>query len=209
MSYEVDSKDPKTIGAGHGKGGMLKQIEPVYNDVKDRFGKTWFMGAYNNRNIAKTNTKSMHAYGRAFDIGGSKETMYKISRYLQKIAGVQYVIYNREVSFKGGPWHKYTGANAHTDHVHVDFLPSFRYTSTTSSGSEAAQPPTIKAGSFGDWVEWLQKLLGGLTIDGVFGPKTEAAVKEFQKNRGLQQDGIVGMKTWKAISEGKGLFFYK
>ncbi len=37
-------------------------------------------------------------------------------------------------------------------------------------------------------------------IDGDFGPKTEAAVIRFQKSKNLVQDGIVGPKTWTAMS---------
>jgi len=36
-------------------------------------------------------------------------------------------------------------------------------------------------------------------VDGVFGPKTEAAVKAFQTDQGLVVDGIVGRNTWKAL----------
>ena len=57
----------------------------------------------------------------------------------------------------------------------------------------------LKRGSRGDGVKWLQyalKRLGfGLTIDGIFGPKTEEAVKAFQAERGLVVDGIVGKMT--------------
>lgn len=199
----IDSKDPGKIGAGHGKGGMLLQIEPVYNDVKDRFGPTTFMGAYNNRNVRGGNTKSMHAYGRAFDIGASKEIMFKISRYLQKVPGIQYVIYNREISYKGGAWKRYTGVNPHTDHVHADFPKDFRY-----KGPGMEQPGTVKKGDKGSWVEQLQKWLG-IPDDGIFGPKTEAAVKDFQAHSHLNPDGIAGNKTWEKLASDKGIFFYK
>jgi peptidoglycan hydrolase-like protein with peptidoglycan-binding domain len=33
-------------------------------------------------------------------------------------------------------------------------------------------------------------------VDGDFGPKTEAAVKAYQQDRGVQADGIVGDQTW-------------
>jgi N-acetylmuramoyl-L-alanine amidase len=38
-----------------------------------------------------------------------------------------------------------------------------------------------------------------LVADGVFGPRTEAAVVAFQRQRGLNTDGIVGPITWNAL----------
>lgn len=38
-----------------------------------------------------------------------------------------------------------------------------------------------------------------LMADGIFGPLTEEAVKEFQKSKGLKADGIVGAQTWAAL----------
>ena len=54
---------------------------------------------------------------------------------------------------------------------------------------------TLKLGSRGIDVVTLQKKLN-LHQDGIFGPLTEEAVKEFQKSNGLTVDGIVGAKTW-------------
>ena len=56
----------------------------------------------------------------------------------------------------------------------------------------------LKRGSKGESVKTLQEFLK-LTADGDFGPKTEAAVKEWQKSNGLMVDGIVGPKTWAAM----------
>lgn len=39
----------------------------------------------------------------------------------------------------------------------------------------------------------------GLQIDGSFGGKTDAAVRAFQKSKGLTVDGVVGQKTWTAL----------
>lgn len=56
-----------------------------------------------------------------------------------------------------------------------------------------------KIGTKGDTIraiqEDLKKLGYKVTVDGIFGAETEAAVKKFQKNNGLQVDGIVGNQT--------------
>jgi murein DD-endopeptidase MepM/ murein hydrolase activator NlpD len=61
-----------------------------------------------------------------------------------------------------------------------------------------AERRTIKLGSRGTEVRYLQKRLG-VAADGIFGPLTRRAVIRFQKSRGLAADGIVGPKTWKAL----------
>lgn len=53
----------------------------------------------------------------------------------------------------------------------------------------------LKKGSRGPAVVTLQEFLK-ITADGDFGPKTESAVKSYQKKNGLVADGIVGPKTW-------------
>jgi peptidoglycan hydrolase-like protein with peptidoglycan-binding domain len=55
--------------------------------------------------------------------------------------------------------------------------------------------PTIRRGARGDLVKKLQTKLAQ-TDDGVFGASTEAAVRQFQREKGLVPDGIVGPKTW-------------
>ncbi|MGD1804219.1 peptidoglycan-binding domain-containing protein [Dapis sp. BLCC M126] len=63
---------------------------------------------------------------------------------------------------------------------------------------------TISLGSRGEGVEYLQRRLNGiraasLVVDGIFGPATQEAVKNFQKSSGLTVDGIVGPKTWEQL----------
>lgn len=63
----------------------------------------------------------------------------------------------------------------------------------------SAQRPTLRRGSSGEAVSELQRHLG-LSVDGSFGPATEAAVRAFQRTKNLVPDGIVGPKTWALFS---------
>ena len=58
---------------------------------------------------------------------------------------------------------------------------------------------TLRLGSRGAAVVALQKTLGGLTADGVFGAMTDAKVKAFQRSKDLTADGVVGRQTWNAL----------
>ncbi|KNY25018.1 phosphodiester glycosidase family protein [Pseudobacteroides cellulosolvens] len=63
--------------------------------------------------------------------------------------------------------------------------------------------PTIKKGNKGDNVVNLQKSLNklgySLVTDGDFGNKTDMAVRDFQKRKGLVVDGVVGSNTINTI----------
>jgi peptidoglycan hydrolase-like protein with peptidoglycan-binding domain len=66
--------------------------------------------------------------------------------------------------------------------------------------------PVLKKGSNDPAVRDLQEALKALgydpgPIDGVFGEKTESAVKKFQQAREIAADGIVGRVTWINIDE--------
>ena len=56
---------------------------------------------------------------------------------------------------------------------------------------------TLRRGMRGEEVKKLQRQLGmtGSEVDGIFGPATERAVRAFQKQAGIQVDGIVGRQT--------------
>jgi len=73
-------------------------------------------------------------------------------------------------------------------------------TASLSSGS------TLYQGSRGERVEDLQQLLNdhgaGLAVDGKFGPRTHAAVVDYQRDNGLQVDGRVGPQTRASLNGG-------
>ena len=63
--------------------------------------------------------------------------------------------------------------------------------------------PTMRKGSRGDQVVWLQQYLNGagnkVPVTGIFAKKTKAAVIAFQKSRNLGADGVVGTQTWNRL----------
>jgi serine-type D-Ala-D-Ala carboxypeptidase (penicillin-binding protein 5/6) len=78
------------------------------------------------------------------------------------------------------------------------------------NGKDAPAAPAIarelEMGSQGDLVEALQRTLNhrlkpspGLSVDGDFGPATEAAVMEFQKQAELEATGVVDRTVWTAL----------
>ena len=117
----------------------------------------------------------------------------------------------------------YTGKNKHTDHVHVSGLAadddneaSWNLVevpdgppATTPEATQTSQD--LKKGTSGEEVRYLQEFFRKgfpvyryyvpvkrgllISVDGDFGPQTEAWVFEFQRRTGLARDGIVGPKT--------------
>jgi len=127
-----------------------------------------------------------------------------------------YVIFDRKIySRKDGFKAKvYTGSNPHTAHIHISILqteaaeqsavswmtpkpapkPVVKYNLTKvlkkGVGSKAKPDAAVKT---------LQSRLGMKLIDGVFGSGTETAVKAFQRNNKLKDDGVVGEKTARTL----------
>lgn len=87
-------------------------------------------------------------------------------------------------------WDLTTWDNFATEHTNTTIMPP-------------SSMPVLKKGSKGDWVVIAQGRLvvAGypLDVDGVFGPKTEETVKQFQMDHHLTIDGIIGKNTWAAL----------
>ncbi|MDH6223486.1 MULTISPECIES: glycoside hydrolase domain-containing protein [Streptomyces] len=68
--------------------------------------------------------------------------------------------------------------------------------------------PTVQSGSTGEAVTRVQRALTAalgrtVAVDGVFGPGTAQAVRDYQSSRGLAVDGVVGAGTWGALQAGR------
>lgn len=88
--------------------------------------------------------------------------------------------------------------------------PTLTTSTTQPTTTPAAQPVpapvgSLKPGDTGAQVKVLQRALAHLgfstgTVDGQYGPATQAAVKRFQVAAGLPADGIIGPATLAALS---------
>lgn len=132
--------------------------------------------------------RGYHTLGQALDVAGSKSAMDAFAKWAKHTGKFRSVLWQ---------------VAGHYDHVHVSWL---------LDGSEKSKwnPPAgglVNNGDKGGIIVAIQKLLGGVKVDGYYGNKTEAAVKQFQQNRKLQTDGIVGGKTWEELTNHGASFF--
>lgn len=108
-----------------------------------------------------------------------------------------------------GKWRKYTGANPHDHHVHFSVDDKDDYPDQAQPWDLDAVPnlpnpaapqalPTLRRGAKSKEVGRLQRALK-IDDDWDFGRKTEKAVMDFQREKGLDPDGICGPQTWKAL----------
>lgn len=72
--------------------------------------------------------------------------------------------------------------------------------------SSPVDKPILRRGSVGEQVLIVQKVLANANyyagaFDSKFNPRFEDAVKTFQVDRELPVDGIIGARTWKALSD--------
>ncbi|MFF0174173.1 peptidoglycan-binding domain-containing protein [Micromonospora profundi] len=128
----------------------------------------------------------------------------------------QYVIFDRTIwsRTRGFTPSRYTGSNPHTKHLHVSVSHATDLENSRRPWGIATAAPTValklgervlRKGSTGGDVRELQTLantLGAkppLAVDGDFGSRTEAWVRDFQKAKKLTVDGLVGPKTVAAL----------
>lgn len=106
-----------------------------------------------------------------------------------------------------GSWYKVTYGK-YTGYVSAKYIKKGNgsTSSSSSASSSSSSSSALKAGCSGSKVKEMQKKLKKLgyysgNADGDFGSGTEAAVKKFQKAKGLKADGVAGSQTLQAIDK--------
>jgi len=202
-----------TSGPTPGATAFMKWFVEEYGDLGG-----YNLGIYNCRTVRGGSTTSLHGEGRATDLGfpvGDKDGDALARRLLKAPGrlGIQCIIYERRIYSAVSPGGRYyAGVNPHYDHLHVEFTRESAQKLTYATVERVLRTglPKRKLGvrnlgedDKGTDVRWLQKKLG-VEADGYFGPKTEKAVRVYERKTSkefprLQQDGVVGKLTWKTL----------
>ena len=130
-------------------------------------------------------SQSQHYAGTAFDVG-------------QLLSNTQRTAL-RNSAINSGIWSYVEPASISPTWVHFD--KRFGIPACSSGGF-----PLLKRGSISNYVLIAQDDLNTLGfstggLDGIFGAKTQEAVRSYQRKVGLSVDGIVGCNTWRALQE--------
>lgn len=170
-------------------------------------------GCYNCRRITGGKSNSSHSWAISLDVNEATNpyrtdklvtdmtsSMIEDVYQIRTAAGVQ-------VFRWGGDWDgRPEVPNSNYDAMHFEGIAT---PAELADGFEHAAPdtvaplhfPVIRLGARGPLVVNLQNMLKleRTTGNGLFGPRTDAAVKLYQKSRGLVADGVVGAATWTAL----------
>ncbi|MCX4341341.1 MAG: D-Ala-D-Ala carboxypeptidase family metallohydrolase [Lachnospiraceae bacterium] len=169
--------------------------------VRDHFGKpVSITSAYrtptHNKSVNGA-TSSYHIKGQAADFTVTGVSGREVAKYLQSIGA------------RGIGLYDYTGGFVHVDTREKQYYwqqdaRNRKYYGVSSFGQvelyevKGRTVATVRYNDRNEWVRLLQQEIG-VEADGIFGPKTEAAVRAIQKEHGLKVDGVVGPKTWDAV----------
>jgi hypothetical protein len=171
-------------------------------------------GAYNCRAITEGTGHSLHAYGIAIDINWNTNP-YRRDNVL--VTDMPRVMVNNILRIRtangASVWGWGGNYRSVKDAMHFEVVCRPEDLAAGVDWSTVHQPPLrpsaparwpiTQRGDRGEAVEELQRLLGvaipGDAGFGMFGPRTEAAVRAYQRSHGLDIDGRVGRQTWTAL----------
>ncbi len=162
-----------------------KAAMDAWNNLRQSYGAPIYIGAVFKRIWEGGHSgQSQHYAGVAFDVG---QTMTQAQR--DRI---------HRIATQSGMWGYVEPLSMTPTWVHAD-----RRFGTPACASGGY--PLLRRGSKGVYVFILQDALATLGfpgggLDGVFGAGLQAAVKDFQAQHNLSEDGVVGCGTWRAIT---------
>jgi len=180
-----------TVGEfrGSSRAGTLwtsRKAMEAFNITRNLWGRPIYVG-YAFKRIWEGGHAAMsqHYAGVAFDVGQNLDNFTRNQL--------------RNTAIQSGVWTYVEPAYLTPTWVHFDARES-------PPACAAGGYPLVRQGSVGIYVLTLQDALNALGytgsgLDGYFGSGTRNAVIRFQRDYGLDPDGIVGCLTWEALTE--------
>lgn len=174
---EIKCKCGGKYCSGYPTGFSYELLNQLQN-IRNHFGKAVIITSAlrcptHNANVGGVKN-SKHTQGKAVDFYVKGVSYSKLKSYVNTL-----------------PYNNYTynvsGSVMHHDINPPDYVEKYNLTRL------------LKKGCKGDDVKELQKTLGGLSVDGIFGNNTLKKVKAFQKSKKLYADGKVGKNTAHAL----------
>lgn len=184
--------------------GLKIKITDCLRDKAEQYA-LYAQGRTTSGNIV-TNVKypnSMHNWGIAFDFcrNDGKGAYNDSDGFFKKVGligqslGLEWG--GSWTSFVDKPHFQLAGWGSTPKKLIATYGTPEAYIKTWRKNEITCNMPTIKKGSTGRAVKIWQIIIG-VTVDGHFGSKTEAATIAFQQKHGLEDDAIVGKNTWSA-----------
>jgi hypothetical protein len=181
--------------------------------LRDKSSDGWIGDAAHQGTVSDHNPDSRTGIVRALDVDKDGIHLPSVIGSFLVHGSTNYVIFNRRIYRRADRFkpRSYDGRNPHTGHIHNSIL--------RSPGAENDKSPytiirfgtsswkrLLREGVTGWEVKELQGLLNGygfsLVLDSVFGPGTDAAVRQFQRVMGIGIDGVVGEITRSKLTPG-------
>jgi len=170
----------------HGSNTMFKKYSIATGELKN--GQRTDGEKLKPGTAVYTGTKDDHGHVGLY-IGGG---------WVIEAKGTQYGVVRSSIAEKKWTWWgELTGVSYSGENATVE---------PPVSGDDKVVLPMLRRGDKGEKVAYLQTLLmnHGYALpkygaDGDFGAETEKAVKAFQRDWGLKEDGVVGEKTWSML----------
>ena len=112
------------------------------------------LGIYVVRTVAGSSTTSLHAEGRACDLGINPHGAQWGTEFAEQLRlnsaelGVQCVIWNGRIwsgAYPDAGWRAYTGTNAHVDHIHCELTRAAAKTLTAQRIQAVLRPTALRA----------------------------------------------------------------
>lgn len=190
---KVPGTDVYLVVADGPAGDVLMYVaEQFHNRVEKLEGGD--NGGYNYRPIANTKTWSNHASATAIDLEWNDHPQGRRGSFsrnqVKEIRDILDEVDN--VVGWGGDWG--TGS---VDEMHFEIRRG--YDAVAKVAARINDSPQFDVAKLQAYMNIVYPRYSKLEVDGLYGPKTAAVVREFQSRSGLPATGHIDSATWKAL----------